>query len=376
MTKIASIAAIPLTMPIAPGEHRTSWGDYPSVSIVLAEVTTDDGLVGYGEALSRRSPQSTATVITELLRPIYIGESPFNAELLWSRAARLRSGKLGGALVEAIAGVDTALWDIMGKATGQPVHALLGGMGRTKVDAYASALSWDAEDTATRQLRAALASNYRMIKVKLGAPVERALEWARHVRDQVPVGVRLCADANCAYDLDDAIRVARGLLDLDYYWLEEPLAWDDLQGYRLLRASVPIRIAAGEGEHTSTAARQLIADRSIGVVQPDCARAGGITETRKIITTAHVFNVAYGPHVGAGGAVSAAANLQLAAAMPNFLTYESMIFPSPLRDELATTRVGAVDPADGRVPVPQGPGLGVEIDRDALEKYRSAPVRR
>lgn len=375
MTKIASIAAFPLTMPIEPGEHRTSWGDYPSVSIVLVEVTTDTGLVGYGEALSRRCPQSTEAVIMDLLRPVYLGQNPFDTELLWSRVARLRSGKLGGALVEAIAAVDTALWDVMGKATGQPVHALLGGMGRTKVDAYASALSWNAEENAMRQLRAALANNYTMIKVKLGSPVEKALEWARHLREQVPSSVRLCADANCAYDLDDAIRVGRGLLDLDYYWLEEPLACDDIEGYRLLRASVPIRIAAGEGEHTSTAARQLIADRSIGIVQPDCARAGGITETRKIVTTAHVFNVAYAPHVGAGGAVSAAANLQLAAAMPNFLTYESMIFPSPLRDELATTRVGAVDPTDGRIFVPQGPGLGIEIDRNVLEKYR-APARR
>ncbi|HZR02128.1 MAG TPA: mandelate racemase/muconate lactonizing enzyme family protein [Burkholderiales bacterium] len=362
-------------MPIEPGEHRTSWGDYPSVSIVLVEVTTDTGLVGYGEALSRRCPQSTEAVIMDLLRPVYLGQNPFDTELLWSRVARLRSGKLGGALVEAIAAVDTALWDVMGKATGQPVHALLGGMGRTKVDAYASALSWNAEENAMRQLRAALANNYTMIKVKLGSPVEKALEWARHLREQVPSSVRLCADANCAYDLDDAIRVGRGLLDLDYYWLEEPLACDDIEGYRLLRASVPIRIAAGEGEHTSTAARQLIADRSIGIVQPDCARAGGITETRKIVTTAHVFNVAYAPHVGAGGAVSAAANLQLAAAMPNFLTYESMIFPSPLRDELATTRVGAVDPTDGRIFVPQGPGLGIEIDRNVLEKYR-APARR
>jgi L-alanine-DL-glutamate epimerase-like enolase superfamily enzyme len=110
-------------------------------------------------------------------------------------------------------------------------------------------------------------------------------------------------------------------------------------------------------------------------VQPACARAGGITETRKIATTAHVFGVAYGPHVGAGGAISAAANLQLAAAMPNFLTYESMIFPSPLRDDLTTTKVGAVDPTDGCVMVPQGPGLGIEINRDALERLRSGPVR-
>ncbi|MGH8714673.1 MAG: mandelate racemase/muconate lactonizing enzyme family protein [Casimicrobiaceae bacterium] len=376
MTKITSVTAIPLTMAIEPGEHRTSWGDYPSVSIVLAEVTTDSGLRGYGEGLSRRCPRSTVSVITDLLRPVYLGQNPFHAELLWSRAAGLRSGKLGGALLEAIAAVDIALWDIMGKATNQPIHALLGGMGRTKVAAYASAISWDAEEIAMKQVLAAIQRNYKMIKVKLGAPADRALEWARHMRDHVPAEIKLCADANCAYDLDDAIKVSRGLRDLGYYWLEEPLAADDIDGYRLLRANVPLRIAAGEGEHTSFGARQLIGSRAVGIIQPDCARAGGITETRKIATVAHVFNVAYGPHVGAGGAVSAAANLQLSAAMPNFITYESMIFSSPLRDELATTPVGAVDPTDGLVPVPTGPGLGIEINHDALEKYRSAAPER
>jgi D-galactarolactone cycloisomerase len=374
--KITSVIATPLTMAIEPGEHRTSWGDYPSVSIVLAEVTTDSGLQGYGEGLSRRCPQSTVSVVADLLRPIYVGQNPFHAELLWSRAAGLRSGKLGGALLEAISAVDIALWDIMGKATNQPIHALLGGMGRTRVEAYASAISWDAEDIAMRQVRAAIQRKYKMIKIKLGSPADKALEWARHLRDEIPAEIRLCADANCAYDLDDAIKVARGLLEMDYYWFEEPIAADDIDGYRLLREIVPMRIAAGEGEHTSFGARQLIGSRAVGVIQPDCARAGGITETRKIATVAHVFNVAYGPHVGAGGAVSAAANLQLSAAMPNFMTYESMIFPSPLRDELATASVGTVDPLDGRVAVPAGPGLGIEINRDALDKYRSARQQR
>jgi len=146
---------------------------------------------------------------------------------------------------------------------------------------------------------------------------------------------------------------------------------EDVQGYRALRATVPIRIAAGESEHTAFVARDLIASRAVGVIQPDCTRAGGITETRRIAYLAHALNVAYAPHVGGGGAVAAAANLHLAAAMPNFLTYEAMIFPSALRDELATPRVvDAGQISDGTLPVPSGPGLGIEIDPEVVGRFR------
>ena len=132
-----------------------------------------------------------------------------------------------------------------------------------------------------------------------------------------------------------------------------------------------MRIVAGESEHTAYGAREIIAARAVAAIQADCTRSGGITETRKIANLAYAFNVAYAPHIGGGGAVSAAANLQLSAAMPKFLTFESMIFPSILRDELATVPVGALDPATGLVPVPQGPGLGIEINFDVVEKLRS-----
>jgi len=370
--KITDVEAIPLSMPIEPGAHRTWWGDYPTVSIVLAKVTTDDGITGWGEGLARYQPQAYADIITGLLKPKYVGNNPFDAEKLWAAAFRSMSGKSGGVLMECIAAVDTALWDVMGKATGQPIHRLLGGMGRTRVAAYASSISWNHEEMAGKQIAAGLAQNYRMLKVKLGGTADESIAYARWVREQVPAHVKLCADANFLFDLDDAIRVARGLYALDFFWFEEPIAPEDSDGYRRLRAAVPeMRIAAGESEHTSFGSRELLASRAVGVFQPDCARSGGITETRKMAHVAHAFNIAFAPHIGGGGAVSAAANLQLSAALPNFLTYESMIFKSPLREELATTRVGMVDPADGMVSVPDGPGLGIEINLDTLERYRT-----
>jgi D-galactarolactone cycloisomerase len=369
--KIVEIKAIPLSMPIAPGEHRTWWGDYSAISIVLVEVTTDDGIKGYGEGLARHCPQSYAMVIEKLLAPRYIGEDPFEAEALWARAFRVHSGKSGGMMMEAISAIDIALWDIMGKALNQPIHRLMGGMGRKAVQAYASSISWDAEEKAAEQIAAATRLGFKMIKAKIGAPVERAIAWCKRLREMVDDDIVLCADANFAFDLDEAIQVSRALHELGFYWLEEPIAPEDIDGYKRLRSASPMRIVAGESEHTAYGAREIIASRSVAAIQADCTRAGGITETRKIAHLAYAFNVAYAPHIGGGGAVSAAANLQLSAAMPNFLTFESMIFPSTLRDELATVPVGAMDPATGLVPVPQGPGLGIEINFDVVDKLRS-----
>ena len=131
------------------------------------------------------------------------------------------------------------------------------------------------------------------------------------------------------------------------------------------------RFAAGESEHTAFGARELIVSRAVGIVQPDVARSGGISETRDIAALARAFHVAYAPHVGASGAVCAAASLHLAAAAPNFVTFECMTFRNPLREKLTKHKVGDPDAlVDSTVAVPQGPGLGIEIDFDVLESFR------
>ena len=133
-----------------------------------------------------------------------------------------------------------------------------------------------------------------------------------------------------------------------------------------------MRLAAGESDFTAEDARELIATRSVGVIQPDVARAGGVTETRKIADLAAAFHVAYCPHVGWSGAICAAASLQLAAYAPNFHAFECMVFDNPLREALLAKRAGSFeDLREGHCEVPQGPGLGVEIDRDALARHRA-----
>ncbi len=139
-----------------------------------------------------------------------------------------------------------------------------------------------------------------------------------------------------------------------------------------MESAVPI--AAGESEYTAVGIRDLIASRSLAFAQPDVSRAGGITETRRIATLAHAFDVRFAPHVGFSGVVCLAATIQLAAAMPNFHTLEAMTIPNPLREELATVPIATADGLtdSGEVPVPDGPGLGIELDPDAIERYRIA----
>jgi galactonate dehydratase len=366
---ITDVIAHPLRAKL-PNAQRTSQGDWPSLDIAVVEIRTDAGIVGWGECLARTSSPAYAAVVEGVLKPVLIGRNPFEAASLW-RAMRGRlTGRAGGILIESIAGVDIALWDIMGKVAGLPVHRLLGGAGRRQVLAYASSINWADDARAAAETRDCLARGFRAIKVKIGQPANAAIARAEQIRAIAGADIKLAVDANWAFDIDDAARVGDALAALDYWWFEEPIVPEDIDGYRRLRERTRIRLAAGESDFVATQARDLIATRSVGIIQPDVARAGGITETRRIADLADAFHVAYAPHVGWSGALCAAASVQLAAAQPNFLVYECMIFDNPLREALLTRRVGSFqDLADGHAAVPEGPGLGVEVDRDALARH-------
>ena len=366
--RIQDIRSYPVTAPIAPDIQKTAAGNYPFVSALVVEVLTDDGRSGWGEGLVRFGPQAGAAFVQQVLRPKLLGADPFEVERLWPLMARSVSGRSGGLVIESLSAVDIALWDLMGQSLGVPVHRLLGSTGKSHVAAYASSISWGPLEIAQQQVEDNIRLGFRLLKVKLGAPVEAALERAAALAKAANGRAKLCADANWAFDLADAQRLARGLAELDYFWLEEPIVPEDVEGYRRLAESTPIRLAAGESDFSARGARDLIAARSVGLIQPDVARSGGITETRRIASLAHSFHVHYAPHVGFSGAICAAASLQLAAAMPNFLTFECMFFDNPLRDRMTKQPVGSARQLEnGELRVPQGPGLGIEVDRDALK---------
>lgn len=371
--RITEVIAHPLTAPMDPDALATAFGKFSSTSLLIVEIRTDTGLVGWGEGLARYAPAAHARIVEELLRPVLVGEDPTEIERLWQRMFRVYTGKSGGVLIEALSACDIAVWDILGKASGLPLHRLLGGTGRRTVPAYASSVSWAGDEIARAQAEEYVRRGFRMIKVKIGAPLDRALRRLRFVREVVGPDVALCTDANWAFDLDEAVILARACLELGYVWLEEPLVPEDLAGLRRLRQAVPIRLAAGESEHTAFGARELVTERLVGVIQPDCARSGGITETKRIVSMAHAFHVRYAPHMGQSGAVCAAAGLQLCSAMPNGWVFECMTYANPLRDRLVTTPVGAESclTEDGEMPVPEAPGLGIEIDRGVLSEFAS-----
>ena len=367
---ISALRAIPLTAAMQAGT-RTAQGDYGRVSMVLVEIETVDGVTGYGECLGRFGARAYASLINEVLAPLLLGQSAFDIRRLWQHMRMALSGRAGGVLVECIAGVDIALWDLVGKALGQPVHRLLGGVGRPLVDCYASSINWASVAQMQDQARFVLGLGFKAIKVKIGQPVARAIVAATRVREVVGPHIRLAADANWAYSLDEAVAVGHALHALDYWFFEEPIAAEDLAGYAHLRRTLSVALAAGESDYTMAHAAELLRDRLVGFIQPDVARAGGISETRDIATLAQAFHVGYAPHVGWSGAVCAAASLQLAAAMPSFVSFECMFIANPLRDELTTEPVGAAGAlVDAQVAVPQGPGLGIGINWDAVERYR------
>ncbi|AMJ63197.1 mandelate racemase/muconate lactonizing enzyme family protein [Bosea sp. PAMC 26642] len=369
---IARIESHPLRVTLAKAQ-RTSQGDFPAIEIVVVEVTTSDGLVGVGEALARRGAAGYARLIDEVLTPRLLGKDPADRRAHWKAMRGALTGRPGGQLVEAISAIDIALWDIAGKAAGVPIHKLLGGIGRTDVAAYASSINWLDDTTVEAEVTAALQAGFREIKVKLGHPLKDAVARAKFIRKLAGDDIALYVDANWAYDVDDAMVVGKALCDLGYGFFEEPILPHDRDGYRRLAQHLPIRLAAGESDYVASEALNMLQDRSIGLIQPDVTRSGGITETWRIAELAASFNTAYAPHVGWSGAICVAASLQLAAAAETFRTFECMVYANPLRDAFTQPVVGeGFQLVDGRLAVPQGPGLGIAIDRDALKRFRIA----
>lgn len=371
-SRIVKVDVHPLRA-MLPKVQRTSQGDYPAIEIVVVEVETEDGTIGFGEGLCRRGAAGYARFIEEALVPRLVGRDAADRRALWKAMRAALSGRPGGQVVEAIAAVDIALWDIAGKQAGQPVHKLLGGMGRKEVAAYASSINWLDDATVEAEVTAALKAGFREIKVKLGHPLRDAVARAKLVRRLAGDDIALYVDANWAYDVDDAMIVGRALADFGYGFFEEPIAPHDREGYRRLAQHLPIRLAAGESDFVAGEALTMLQDRSLGLLQPDVSRSGGITETWRIAELAASFNTAYAPHVGWSGAICVAASLQLAAAAESFRTFECMVYENPLRDAFTRPLVGEGSQLiEGKLAIPQGPGLGVEIDREALKRFRIA----
>lgn len=351
-------------------------GPFQTFVATLVEVWTDDGQHGVGECIARRAPRVTATVVEDLLAPVLLGRDPRDVGGLWEAMfGQLRRwGHSRGFVVEAMSGVDIALWDLLARAAGEPLFRVLRGAGRERVPVYASKVYFAATDHMVAEAAALVRQGHRAVKVQVGRSEAQGglradVATVRAIREAVGPEVALMLDANGAYDAATAIRLCRELEPLDITWIEEPVPPDDVSGYALVRRSQAIPVAGGESEFGLFGFRDLIERRAIDVVQPDIARVGGFTAALRLGALVHAYNLAYAPHTGFSAGVAHLASLHLAAAVPNLLSYEAMFIPNPLRDIFTTP---FPEPREGMLEVPTGPGLGLEVDWARVRAFRVA----
>ena len=311
--------------------------------------------------------------IANSLGGLLVGEDPLDVERLWQKMYRglIYVGRRGIAL-HAISGIDIALWDIKGKALGKPICELIGTPRRDRVRAYASMLMADTPGEVRERVGAVRDQGFTAVKLGWGPARGR-----RRPRPRARAGRRrggrrgddVLIDAGLGYGADagKAIRVARGLEELGVFWLEEPFEPDEYEAYAELADTVDIRVAAGEQDTTVWGFRELIERGHVDLVQPDVTRCGGITELLRIAALAREHGVETVPHAWKSGIIKAA-SLHVNAVLPDALFQEYCVAETPINTLLTRERL-PID-AEGLLTVPTGPGLGVEIDTDVLERYR------
>ncbi len=381
--RITEVEALNLVVPtkvdkkpisLAYDEHLTKIV-FDSYKSTLVKITTDDGLTGVGECLAKLTPRDISAFVEDAFRPILIGQDPLDVEPIWEMmyATMRHRGHSKGFMIEAMSGVEIALFDLIGKAMKLPVYKLLGGCYRNRLNAYASSLRLRDTETIIQEAVGYLAQGFTALKMKVGRGEEEDIKRVEAVRDTIGDDIQLTVDANCAYNVATAIRMGRALEKLGVYWFEEPIPPEDIDGYVKISNALDIPIAAGETEFTRYGFRDLIAKRAVDIVQPDICRAGGFLECKKIAAMASAYNIPYAPHTGGESAVGIAASIQLSGAIPNFLAYEYMrsdwseTHPNPLRESLTYEPVEKF--TDGFIEVPDKPGLGIELNEDIVSKY-------
>lgn len=366
--KIVDVEAIYLR----PGEIRDR--NDSSQDALLVRVTTDSGVTGWGEVDS--SPLVARAIIeapashsrARGLRDVLVGEDPLETGRLWDLMyqSTLYYGR-SGAVIQAMAGVDLALWDLKGKLLGQPVYELLGGARRRKVRAYASHM-FDFDISVTKR-RAAKAADAGYTAVKFGwEPIgpDPELDEAlvRAIREAVGPDVDVCIDAGQAWDATTAISRSRLFEPYRVCWLEEPLHPDDLRGYRRLSGATATMIAAGESECTAAGFLSLMDEGSVGLIQVDVTRTG-LTQAMQIAYLAQLRGIPVANHCFTTD-VNVAASLHFLCAIPNAYMLEYCVEPGVLRSSVTQQPIQVID---GTAAVPEGPGLGIEIDEASLDRF-------
>lgn len=368
--KITDVKAIVLRLPEISAAADGTQDDL----IIIVE--TDEGITGFGEVDT--SPTVGKAILEAYmshgtcygLKEVVVGSDPFDYEQIWNEMwTKTYYYGRSGPVIHLMSGIDMAIWDIMGKATGRPVHKILGGSYTTRVCPYASALMPETSDEVKTIVEKYAAEGFHAVKLgwgPLGFDVKKDLKLIETARITAPDDMEVMIDIGKRYRLKQAMYVARAMEEMNIFWLEEPLPAEDFIGYRKLTEFTTLKIATGEEESGRLAFARLMDESHVDIIQPDLSRCGGLTEAKKIASLAADRNIMLVPHAFKTG-VLVAATIQFIASVPGVPFLEFSVTESPIRKELLTEPLIQVN---GYIDVPQKPGLGIELDYEKMEKYR------
>ena len=353
----------------------------------LVEVETDEGITGWGECFGAGNiALANKGIVEQVIQPMVVGMCPLDRDVIWHKVYNLmRDHGQKGMPLQSLSGVDIALWDIMGKAANLPLHKLIGGAHRDRIEVYGYGMMLRPESANNLVARftdeAAAIKNmgFKAIKMKIGLGPKDDVRLIEAVRRGVGDDYRFMIDANHAYTTHDAFYVGRAMEEFDPYWFEEPVAPEDLDGYRELRSGLRVNISGGEAEFNRWGWRALLESRGLDIAQPEVCALGGISEYLRVLALCHAHFTPVVNHVW-GSAIAVATNMHLLAAMPplpgGLFPWEPMLeFDTThnlFRDDLLTNPLdiqGQVANNNGTVDIPSGPGLGVNPDRDFIRHY-------
>lgn len=355
--------------------YSQAW--YNQRTIMLVEVITEDGISGFGEAFGNAYINST--IIEKVYKEKLIGQSIFDSGKIWDQLYNvLRDSGQKGSCIQALSAIDNALWDLKGKYTHLPVYTLLGGARREKIMPYATGFYPNAgenwESDLIKEATTYVEAGFKAMKMKVGFGVEKDIDMVKKIRQEIGPDIKLMVDANHAYNSLTAIKLARAIEEYDITWFEEPVPPEDINGYCEVKKATSIPVSGGEAEFTSYGFKRFIDNRCADILQPDCSITGGLTEFMKIVTLAKIENIQCYPHVW-GSAVAVQVGLNAAFAMPDFpeslnpaeVFFELDRTTNIFREELSRNKL---EIKDGYIYRPEFEGLGLDIDRDLIEKYK------
>ena len=384
--KITNVEAFWLRCPIPKEkQHFSDYGLLTDFDMTLVVITTESGLQGFGEAKAAVGSSgvcaSIVSCVENELKPLLIGKDARHISRIWehiyngtrdhyslSRGRKFPILGRRGLTISAMSGVDTALWDLKGKALGVPVVELLGGACRDKMEAYASG-GWANADKIGEQLNGYIEKGFNGVKMRVGImdkTVAESVKRVRAAREAIGDDIKLMTDAHGTFSVPEAKQFCRGVEDCNLYWFEEPISPDNRHGTAEVRASTSIPIAAGESEYTAFDVRDLIEVRALDVVQPDSAIIGGITESMRVAQLAHTYQLELAPHCW-GSAFSFMAGVNVAFASPAAVVIEFSLGGNPMMYELVNEKITV---ENGMLSAPTAPGLGLTPNWDFVHEFK------